>query len=525
MKKIAMLMAISFLAILMMTGCTSEPQTGGSSDSEGAEGSGNGSAAGDELIIAVLSDATQLDPHTGTDIPSANVYHGKIYEGLVKQDENMEIQPALATEWEPIDDVTWEFTLREGVKFHDGTPFNAEAVKKNFERILSEEIASPRATLFEMIEEVKVVDDYTVQIKTAYPFAPLLANLAHYAGGIVSPTAAEKYGKELGQHPVGTGKFKFEEWTPGSQITLSTYDEYWGETPSYETVVYKVVPEDATRIAMVETGEAHLAEPVPVTEIERIENSDSMSLNRSQGLGTDYLGFNVQKEPFNNKKVRQAINYAVDTEQIIEGVYNNVGTVADSPMGPGVWGYNENVEGYEYNIEKAKELLKEAGYEDGFKTSIWTNDNQARVDVAEVVQSQLKGIGIEAEINVMEWGAYLEATANGEHDMFILGWSNMTGDADYNQYFLFHSEAQGTPGNRTFYENEKVDELIDAGRQETDPEKRLEIYAEAQKIEVEDAPAIFLRYDENLVAVNNNVEGFWMHPAGIYMIDDITINE
>src|SRR5690606_25055596 len=159
-------------------------------------------------------------------------------------------------------------------------------------------------------------------------------------------------------------------------------------------------------------------------------------------------------------------------------------------------------------IEKAKALLKEAGFEDGFKTSIWTNDNQARVDVAEVVQSQLKGIGIEAEINIMEWGAYLEATSNGEHDMFILGWSNMTGDADYNQYFLFHSDAVGNPGNRTFYVNEKVDDLINLGRQETDPEKRLAIYKEAQQIQVEEAPSIFLRYDEDLVAVNKSVEGF-----------------
>lgn len=520
MKRISLWFVVSIITLLIVTGCTSAPE---SSTSTGNNSGDRGSSSSNELIIAVLSDATQIDPHTGTDIPSANVYHGKIYEGLVKQDENMEIQPALATEWESIDDLTWEFTLREDVTFHDGTPFNAEAVKKNFERITSEEIASPRATLYDMIEEIKIIDEHTVQFITEYPFAPLLANLAHYAGGIVSPTAAAEYGKELGQHPVGTGKFKFEEWTPGSHVTLSTYQEYWGDIPAYDSVVFNVVPEDSTRIAMVETGEAHLAEPVPVTEIERIENSDSMKLNRSEGLGTDYIGFNVQKAPFDDVKVRQAVNYAIDVDQIISGVYNNVGVAAKGPMGPGVWGYSEDIEGYDYDIEKAKALLKEAGFEDGFKTSIWTNDNQARVDVAEVVQSQLKGIGIEAEINIMEWGAYLEATSNGEHDMFILGWSNMTGDADYNQYFLFHSDAVGNPGNRTFYVNEKVDDLINLGRQETDPEKRLAIYKEAQQIQVEEAPSIFLRYDEDLVAVNKSVEGFWMHPAGIYMIDDVKI--
>src|SRR5690606_3817062 len=157
MKRISLWFVVSIITLLIVTGCTSAPE---SSTSTGNNSGDRGSSSSNELIIAVLSDATQIDPHTGTDIPSANVYHGKIYEGLVKQDENMEIQPALATEWESIDDLTWEFTLREDVTFHDGTPFNAEAVKKNFERITSEEIASPRATLYDMIEEIKIIDEH-----------------------------------------------------------------------------------------------------------------------------------------------------------------------------------------------------------------------------------------------------------------------------------------------------------------------------------------------------------------------------
>ncbi|TLS38641.1 glutathione ABC transporter substrate-binding protein [Pseudalkalibacillus caeni] len=517
-KALSLLLAALFIIGTVLTGCTGSNEASSGKSSDGASGKNGG-----KLVIAELSDATQLDPHKGTDIPSANVYHGKIYEGLVKQDKDMEIQPALATEWKKIDDLTWEFKLREGVKFHDGTEFKADAVKKTIERILDPEIASPRAKLFEMIKEVKVVDDYTVQLITEYPFAPLLANLAHYSGGIISPAAIEKYGDTLGQHPVGTGPFKFDSWTPGQEINLVKNDDYWGKKAKVDQVVFKVIPEDATRIAMVETGEAHIAEPVPVTDVQRIEGSSSMKLNRSEGLGIDYVGFNVQKKPFDDVRVRQAINLATDTDVILEGVYNNVGTKATAPMGPGVWGHNPNLEGYGYDVNKAKELLAEAGYKDGFKTTIWTNDNKARVDLAEVLQSQLKGVGIEAEVKVLEWGAYLEATANGEHDMFILGWSNMTGDADYNQYFLFHSEAIGNPGNRTFYSNPEVDKLIDAGRRESDPEKRKEIYAKAQKIEMEDAPMIFIRNDEDLVALGNNVKGFWMHPAGTLMINDVSI--
>lgn len=521
-KKSWLMLLFSALMAVLLIGCAEEPNTSQDpgNDQAGEDDAGN---EGGELIISVLSDATQLDPHKGTDIPSANVYHGKIYEGLVKQDKDMKVQPALAEDWKQIDDLTWEFYLREGVTFHDGAPFNAEAVKKNFERILDDDIASPRKKLFAMIEEMTVVDEHTIQFKTSYPFAPLLSNLAHYSGGIISPKAIDEHGTELGQHPSGTGPFKFENWIPGQEIELVKNENYWGDEPKVDSVVFQVIPEDATRVSLVETGDSHVADPVPVTEIARVESSPNMDLVRSPALGIDYIGFNLNKEPFDNKLVRQAINYAIDTDIILEGVYNNVGTKAEGPMGPGVWGYSENVEGYGYDLDKAKELLKEAGYENGFKTSIWTNDNKERIDVAEVVASQLKGIGIDVEIKVMEWGSYLEATANGEHDMFILGWSNMTGDADYNQYFLFHSEAHGTVGNRTFYTNETVDELINKGRQESDPEKRLQYYEEAQKIEVDDAPMIFLRNDENIAAVGKNVKGFWIHPSGIYMIDDVTI--
>jgi peptide/nickel transport system substrate-binding protein len=520
-KLFSLILVFTFLVAAALTGCSSAEGTNNNGQANGD--SEKGGQEGGTLVIAELSDATQLDPHKGTDIPSANVYHGKIYEGLVKQDKNMDVQPALATEWKRVDDLTWEFKLREGVKFHDGTDFNAEAVKKTFERILDPNTASSRAKLFEMVKEFKIVDDYTIQFVTEYPFAPLLANLAHYSGGIISPAAIEEYGDELGQHPTGTGPFEFKSWTPGQEIVLAKNENYWGEKAKVDEVVFKVIPEDATRIAMVETGEAHIAEPVPVTEVDRIESSQSMKLNRSEGLGIDYVGFNIKKKPYDDVRVRQAINYAVDTQAIIDGVYNNVGTKATGPMGPGVWGHNPDLKGYGYDVEKAKKLLKEAGYEDGFKTTIWTNDNKERVGVAEVIQSQLKGVGIEAEIKVVEWGAYLEATANGEHDMFILGWSNMTGDADYNQYFLFHSEAQGNPGNRSFYGNSEVDKLINDGRRATDPKERAEIYAKAQEIELEEAPMIFLRNDENLVVLNKNVKGFWMHPAGTLMIDQVTI--
>lgn len=205
-KKLSLWFSFVLVLALMLTGCASK-DPGSLSQKTSSSG---GKAKAQDLVLAVLSDATKLDPHLGTDIPSANVYHGKIFEGLVKQDENMEIKPSLATEWKQVDKLTWEFKLRKGVKFTDGTPFTADAVKKTIARIQDPKTASPRANLFAMIKEVKVVDDYTVQLITAYPYAPLLANLSHYSAGILDPKQIDS-GANIGQNPIGTGPFKLKE--------------------------------------------------------------------------------------------------------------------------------------------------------------------------------------------------------------------------------------------------------------------------------------------------------------------------
>ncbi|MCC4723330.1 glutathione ABC transporter substrate-binding protein [Salinicoccus sp. RF5] len=524
MKKVYSLLLLVIM-IFIVSACTD----GDVEENSGGEGAGenNGGESGDDtLVIAVDSEVTQIDPHLGTDIPSANVYHNKIFETLVVQDENMEIQSGLATEWERINDNEWEFRLREDVEFHDGEPFDANAVKANIDRVLDPELASPRASLFEMIEEVEIVDDYTVRLITEYPFAPLLANLAHYSGGIISPASiqAESEGEvNLTEDPVGTGPLTFDSWDQGNEVVLSKNDNYWGEEMQVEEVIFRVVTESSSRFAMIETGQAHIAEPISFQSLDMVEDSDNMELYRSEGLGIDYIGFNVETEPFDDIRVRQALSYAIDTEAIIDGVYNGVGTEAIGPIGPANFGYHPDLEGYGHDPERAQELLNEAGYEDGFDTTFWTNDDEARVTTAEIVQDQLSEYGINVEIKQVEWGAYLEQTGEGLHDMFILGWSNMTGDGDYNQYYLFHSDARGSEGNRSFYANEEVDSLIDEARQESDEGERLEMYHQAQEIEVEEAPLVPVRHTEYVAAISPDVEGFWMHPSRVMMLNDVEI--
>lgn len=513
-KATGLLFAVLLILSTALAGCTSNQSSGSKEPDKTKEGG--------TLVVARLSDATSLDPHFITDIPSANVIYEKVYETLVVPDKNMEPQPLLATEWKQLDDVTWEFKLQEGVTFHDGAPFNAEAVKMNFERLLDPDTASPQAGKLEMIQEIKAVDDTTVQFKLKYPYAPLLSILAGNEGSIISPKAISEQEEKLGQHPVGTGPFIFESWQPGQEIVISKNKEYWGEQPKLDKVVFRVVPEDATRLAMIETGEAQVTDQVPVTEIERINASNTMELYRTEGLAVEYLAFNVKKEPFNDVRVRKAIAHAIEVDSIIKGVYNSVGTKANTTMSPKVFGYDSEIKEYNYDINESKRLLKEAGI-DGLEITLTTSDRKERINMAEVIQSQLKGIGINVKIQVLEYGAYIDVTAKGEHQVAISGWGNATGDGDYNQYNLFHSKSQGAAGNSSFYANSEVDRLIELSRKESDREKRKELYSKSQEIEREEVPYFPIRNYEHLAVYGKNVQGLWLNPANYLMLNDVTV--
>ncbi|MET3576525.1 glutathione ABC transporter substrate-binding protein [Bhargavaea ullalensis] len=534
---IMMLVVSMFLAACAGGGGDNASDGGDTSKDDGdkkEEGTTDGGSEGGDLVLAVLSDASSLDPHGSNDVPSS-VVQENIYETLVTRNDNNEIEPGLATEWEAIDDTTWEFKLQEGVKFHDGEDFNAEAVKKSFERVLDEKVASPRYFLFEMINSVEVIDDYTIQFKTDYPFAPLLAHLSHNGGSIISPKsidedyAAMEDGKEPGsvisENPVGTGYFKFDSWSPGSEIKLVKNEDYWDGTAKVDSVAFKVVPESATRAAELETGNAHIIDPVQPNEVARINDSGSGTVDQTPSSSLSYIGFNTEKAPFDDVRVRQAISMAVNKDDIIDGVYEGFGIPAKGPLAPGIFGYDENLKMIDYNMDEAKKLLEEAGYADGFSTTIWTNDNPQRVDMAVLLQQTLKELNIDVKIEQMEFGTYLDKTAAGEHDMFILGWSNPTGDADYGLYALFHSSQKGDPGNRSFYENAEVDKLLDEGRKETDPDTRVGIYADAQQQIVDDAPMIFIHHQEYLVGVSDKVKDFSIDQAGIYQLKDVTLSE
>lgn len=519
MKKMKLFLFMALITVLILQACST-------ASNNSTEGSKEGSkSVGGELVVLRAADATSLDPHFITDIPSANIIHGKVYETLVAFDRDRKIVPLLAKEWEQKDEVTWTFTLNEGIKFHDGADFNAEAVKATFDRILDHATGSPQRDKLSMISEVVVDDEYVVTLKLKEPYAPLLSILASQEGSMISPKAIAEAADELATHPVGTGPFVFETWKSGQEITLTSNKDYWGTVPKVDKVTFKVVPEDSTRLAMIESGEAHIAEQVPVTEIDRIENSSTMNLFRAEGLAVEFIGFNVKDTLLSDVKVRQAISYAVDREAIISGIYDNVGTLANSAMSPKIIGYSSETKPYDYDVVKAKELLKEAGVQEGTKVKLLTSDRKERINMAEVIQSQLKGIGLDVDIQVMEYGAFISEITKEQHQIFISGWGNATGDADYNQYNLFHTASMGPPGNHFYYSNPEVDKLIEQGRSEANQEARNEIYKKAMQIELDEAVYIPVRNYEHLAVYSNAVKGFWLDASNYTMISGVEIVE
>lgn len=515
--------------IFMLAACASGPEEDGDSTDDVSQPGGS-----KEFVMAVHTDASTLDPTGSNDVPSHNMQE-PMFERLLKRDENMELIPGLAKEWKFIGDRTVEFKLEENVTFHDGEPFNAEAVKKSLDRVLDPKVASPKYDNFAMIESVEVIDEFTVHIKTAYPFAPILAHLSHTGASIISPKVIEadykamEEGKDPGtaisENPVGTGAFKYDEWTPGEQISYVRNEDYWGEKAIVDTVKMKVSPESGTRLADLERGFVHVTDPVLPNEVAQLNDSDFAEVLETSSTGLAYIGFNMKEGPFEDIRVRQAVSMALNKDEVIDGVYDGFGVKGKGPLAPNVFGYDENVDGLQYDMDEAKKLLAEAGYEDGFSATLWTNDNPQRIDTAILLQDALTELNIELKIEQMEFGTYMEELKKGEHDLFMLGWTNPMLDADHGLYMLFHSSSKGIPPNAMWYGNDEVDKLLEAGRQEMDDEKRLDIYKELQEAIVADAPMIFLDYQVYLTAVRHNVEGFRIDSAGIYHLEKVDIVE
>jgi ABC-type transport system substrate-binding protein len=477
-------------------------------------------ATGD-VVVAMNGDAASLYPADMTDNYSEEICR-HIYEGLVEFDQDMNVVPALAKDWDiSPDGMKYFFYLEEGVTFHDGTPFTAEAVKLHFDKLLAGGLR--RSSLYvPFIESVEIIDDYTVLFRMKNPFGPLLNHLAHGAGLIVSPEVLKNYDKsEISNHPVGTGPYTFVEWAKGDHVKVVANDDYWKGTPGLDSINFKIVPEANTRVLMLESGDTQVSDMIEPIDVPRLQANDKVDVAIVPSLTVRYVGFNMTKPPFDNKLVRQAANYAINKKAMTQALFRGYAHPAKSVVAPKVNGYFET-EGYPYNPTKAKELLTEAGYPNGFDTILFAAPHYQQIAV--IVQSQLKDVGINAEIQVYEWASYMDLLYSkppneSEHTMYVIGWSPSTGDADWVVRPLFDSANWPPDGdNHVGMDNPEVDRLLKLEMTTFDAEKRAEYLAELQQLLVDEAPWIFLYVQDQMVGVSNQLKDVMVLPLGVTVL-------
>ena len=490
------------------------------------------------LLLVVLSfakfakfilgvDVTSLLPPDTSDNPSM-IVEKHIFEGLIAYDENMNIVPVLAKSWSVSEDGTeYTFKLRKGVVFHDGTPFNAYAVKKTFDYILTHNVAY-RKKLFEpYIKSVEVVDDYTVKFVLKFPFAPFLNFLCHPAAMIMSPKAIEKYDdpSELSKHPVGTGPFKLKEWIPGERIVLVKNENYWRKGyPKLDGIIFMPIPEGVTRALKVQTGSADIAVNIPVVLAEKLEKSRNIDVVKAPTLRVVFIGFNLKRKPFDDVRVRKALNYAIDKKTLCKTIMRGIATPSDSPVSAFIKDHYPTG-GYPYDPQKAKELLKEAGYPNGFSVELITPKGRYPQDyeTAIAIQSMLKKIGVKVKVTTMEWPTYVSRVLKtDDYDMHLLGWSPSTGEAIW---VLDPLLTKGSIFNTTYYHNPKFEELLEKAKKEMDPKKRHELLAEAQKIVVDDAPWIFLYNIYQIFAKSKSLKNVKAIPTELILLNEAYFGE
>lgn len=506
-KGIAVLLLIGMLTIGILAGCAKKTDTGDST-----------AKPEKVLVIGYDRDAEILDTIKTAWYSDALIY---IHDRLVSRDYNFSYKPGLAESWDVSEDgLTWTFHLRKGVKFHDGTDFTAEDVKWTIDTIKDPDTGSPFRGDLEAIKEVEIVDDYTVKIVLNYPFPNLLFNLSNTAAGIHPANAYEKYGDDYGKKVViGTGPYKLEDWVRGDKIVLVKNEEYnWGPEwmsnrgPALiDKIVLRVVPDESSRIMEMEVGGIHILRNVPEAHIEKLENNPDITVYKEPATKLGYLAYATDKKPFTDVRVRRAINHALNREEIIQFVFRGVGEEAYGYLPPALKDeYLEESEelGYHYDPEKAKQLLAEAGYPNGFEATLSADNSSKSSKLAEIVQSQLKDVGINAKIQLYDSASYVAMLKEGKQELFIreYSWPN----ADILDWFLLSS--QFPYPNHSRWVDEKTDQMIKYAATRPTWEERAEAYKEVQRYLIDQAVWAPMYVPKQIIAVRKEVKNFKYHP-------------
>jgi peptide/nickel transport system substrate-binding protein len=525
------------LALVAGAGCAKKDGTAGAGSARSTT-----PVDGGTLVYGRGHDSVRLDPAHETDGESFKVMDN-LFDNLVTYaDTTTDIVPELAYRWDLTPDgLTYTFHLRPGVKFHDGTPLDAAAVVFSLDRQRDQQPPHPfhsvggpytywqSMSMDEIVKDIRAADDSTVVIELKRKNAPFLANLAMGFAAIVSPTAAQKYGEDFFKHPVGTGPFQFVEWVKDDRIVLDRNPNYWGTKAHLDRVVFRAIPENTVRLLALESGEIMGMDGINAELAKRLDTNPSFVLLKQAGMNVGYLAIHCEKPPFDKTEVRVALNYAINREAIVTGLYGGYGVPAVNPLPPTVWSYDKSISGYPYDPEKAKAMLAAAGVKPGFKTTLYAMNGPRPympdpLKVAEAIQSDLKNVGIDASIRSLEWGTYLDEMQHGKHTIGLIGWVGDNGDPDNFLYVLLDKESARIPAqNMAFWKNDRVHELLVGAQEETDVAKRTAAYQEVQKIAHAEAPWVPIAYMTQLVGFDRRVHGYPMHPTGKVRLKNVWI--
>ena len=523
MKKAGRLFSLALCGALLLSAC------GGSGDGGSSSGNEGSSSQSTDVVAAVSLDFTTMDPVDTSDTLSGGIQR-LIMDGLFGFDDKMGQIPMLATGYTANDDATeYVITLREGISFSDGTPWDAAAAKANLDKLGDKTRGLKRTSLLSnILKSVEVTGDYEVTVTLTQPFGAFIATLAHPACVMMSPKVLEAGDDQCRVNPVGTGQYKFVEWEQGDHLTIQLNPDWWGyeagiadKDAGFKSIKFQVVTENATRVSMLQSGDAQFIWPVPTESFATLEADSSLNVFAEEGIVVYYLTMNTQKTPFTDIRVRQAFNYAIDKDAYISVIMNGLGSKATSIIGPAVAGYKGN-EPYPYDVDKAKELLKEAGYENGFEITMYYSSNTTNEKAAQFMQQQLEKVGVTLKL-VGQESAITNALiqdctkpgSEAEVDVYRTGWSPSTGDADWGLRPLLHSESEPPANyNMSYFENDEFDRLVYAALETADQNARNDYYAQAQDIVWAELPIVPLANSYNTWATSNKLSNVKIYPDG-----------
>ena len=483
--------------------------------------------AAKDAVIAVASTFTTMDPYDANDTLSQSVAKA-FYQGLFGFDKDMKLQNVLAESYQASSDgLTYTIKLRSGVKFQDGTDFNAEAVKANIDRASNPDNHLKRYNLFKYVANTEAVDPTTVKITLKQPFSAFINNLAHPAAVMISPTALKKYGKDIGFHPVGTGPYEFVTWNQTDFVKVKKWDGYWKKGyPKLDSITFRPVVDNNTRAAMLQTGEATFAFPVPFEQAKLLQGNSKLDVVTTPSIMQRYISLNVTQKPFDNPKVREALEYAINREALVKVAFAGYATPATGIVPPAI-DFAQKYPAIKYDPAKAGELLKEAGFPNGFETTLWSSHNHSTAQkVLQFTQQQLAQVGVKVKVTAMDAGQRAaEVESKGQKEsgvrMFYTGWSASTGEADWALTPLF-ATTSWPPAifNTAFYSNPQVDKDLSDALKTTDREQKAKLYKDAQDRIWNDHPWIPLVVEQLLSANNKNLTGFYVMPDTSFNFDE-----